>query len=106
MALTWYRVSGIVGMDQEDTLATHVPGQDPDLDPVLAALSNAEGEEVGEILTENEDTLTVAHRVDLEAGAEVGTVICPVGEVGGAISPPHDRDDDCIPGVQVHIWIS
>ena len=92
-------------MDQEDTLATPVPGQDPGLDPVLAALSDAEREEVGEMLTESEDTLIVAHRVDLEAGAEVGTVIHPAGEVGGAISLPHGRDDGRIPRVQVHIWI-
>ena len=97
--------SGIVGTDQDDTLATPVPGQGPDLDPVLAALSDTEGEEVGEMLTESEDTLTVVHRVDLEAGAEAGTVIGPAGEVGGAISPPHGQDDDRIPGAQVHIQI-
>ena len=57
-------------------------------------------------IDEEEDNvpLTVAHQVDHEAEAEVGTVFRPAGEVGGATSP-HDQDEDRILVVQVHVWI-
>ena len=102
---------GIVDMDLEDTLAIPALGQDPDLGRVLEAPSDAEvGEEAEEEEghTENEDTLIVAHQVNLEAGVAVGTVVPrPAGdqEVGGAISPPRGQDDGRIPGVRVHDWI-
>ena len=101
-------ILGIVNMDQECTLATHgpIPDQGQGPDHVLAASSDAEGEEAGGTLTtdgEKESAPpTVAHRVDLEAEAEVGTVIHPVGEVGVAISS-HDQDEDRILGVRVHV---